>query len=112
MANGNTTEWLSQLQTLLTQLQVSSAGIEQKVDAIKQGMEKLETSLIKMQTATQNQETRLVLLEEKCKRFRSEIPDTLNEDLALVKSQLKNYHRFVWLIFSAVVVTIIKITIG
>ncbi len=108
MTNGNTTEWISQLQTLLTQLQVSSAGIEQKVDAIKQGMEKLETSLIRMQNTTQNQETRLTLLEEKCSR----IPEKLSEDLALVKSQLKNYQRVVWIVFSVVIAGTIKIIMG
>ena len=67
------------------------------------GIEKLEASMEDMKTISASQETRIALIEEKCKRFRSEIPSTLVEDLALMKAQLKNYQRFLWIVASGVV---------
>ena len=83
MPNGNnTTEWVTKLQDALNQLQLSSASVELKIDQLKDSFEKLDTAMQELKNITNNQETRVVLLEEKTAR----IPELLGEDLALIKS--------------------------
>ena len=108
MANGNTQEWISKLQDTLTNLQLSSVSVEQKLDQVKDSVDKLESSVTEMKAVTASQETRLALLEEKCKTFRSEIPDNLSEQLVLIRSQLKAYSRFLWLVVGSVVALAFK----
>jgi len=113
MANGsNTSEWIGKLQDALTQLQISSANVEQKLDQLSSVIEKLEVSMVDMKNITSSQETRITLLEQESKNQASKIPTTLVEDLALMKAQLKNYQRFLWLVTSAVVGLTIKMFIG
>ena len=108
MANGNTQEWISKLQDTLTNLQLSSVSVEQKLDQVKDSVDKLESSVTEMKAVTASQETRLALLEEKCKTFRSEIPDNLSEQLVLIRSQLKAYSRFLWLVVGSIVALAFK----
>ena len=104
MANGtNTNEWIGKLQDCLTSLQISSANVEQKIDQLSVGMEKLEASMEDMKNITSSQETRITLLEQEFKNQTLKIPVTLVEDLALMKAQLTNYQRFLWLVASGVV---------
>ena len=113
MANGsNTSEWISKLQDALTQLQISSANVEQKLDQLSSDIQKLEASMADMKNVTSSQETRITLLEQAAKNQAEKIPVTLVEDLALMKAQLKNYQRFLWLVTSAVVGLTIKMIIG
>ena len=113
MANGsNTSEWIGKLQDALTSLQISSANVEQKLDQLSSVIEKLEGSMADMKNITSSQETRITLLEQETKNQSGKIPVTLVEDLALIKAQLKNYQRFLWLITSAVVGLTIKMVIG
>ena len=109
MANGsNTNEWVGKLQDALTKLQISSANVEQKIDQLTVGMEKLEASMADMKNITSSQETRITLLEQESKNQSLKIPITLTEDLALIKEQLKNYQKFLWLVTCGVVGLIIK----
>ena len=112
MANGtNTHEWVGKLQDALTKLQISSANVEQKIDQLTVGMEKLETSMEDMKNITSTQETRITLLEQESKNQALKIPMTLIEDLALMKEQLKNYQKFLWLVTSGVVGLTVKMII-
>jgi predicted nucleic acid-binding Zn-ribbon protein len=108
MANGNTQEWIAKLQDTLTHLQMSSVSVEQKLDQVKDSVDKLESSVADMKSAAAGQETRLALLEEKCKTFRNEIPDNLSEQLVLIRSQLKTYSRFLWIVVGSVVALAFK----
>jgi chromosome segregation ATPase len=109
MANGsNTTEWITKLQDTLTTLQLSSVSVEQKLDQVKDSVDKLESSVADMKSAAAGQETRLSLLEEKCKTFRNEIPVNLSEQLVLIRSQLKTYSRFLWIVAGGIVALALK----
>tara|TARA_Y100000310_G_scaffold245477_1_gene250461 strand:- start:5375 stop:5713 length:339 start_codon:yes stop_codon:yes gene_type:complete len=109
MPNGNnTTEWVTKLQDALNQLQLSSASVELKIDQLKDSVEKLDIAMQELKSITNNQETRVVLLEEKTAR----IPELLGEDLALIKAQLKTYQRFLWLVAGSVVGLALKMTLG
>ena len=109
MPNGNnTTEWVTKLQDALNKLQLSSASVELKIDQLKDSFEKLDLAMQELKSITNNQETRVVLLEEKTAR----IPERLGEDLALIKAQLKTYQRFLWLVAGSVVGLAIKMILG
>jgi uncharacterized phage infection (PIP) family protein YhgE len=109
MPNGNnTTEWVTKLQDALNKLQLSSANVELKIDQLKDSFEKLDAAMQELKNITNNQETRVVLLEEKTAR----IPELLGEDLALIKAQLKTYQRFLWLVAGSVVGLAIKMILG
>lgn len=113
MANGSTTnEWIGKLQDALTSLQISSSNVEQKLDSLTVEIAKLESSMTEMKNVTNSQETRLTLLEQETKNQSDKIPVTLVEDLALIKAQLKNYQRFLWLVTTAVVGLTIKMLTG
>jgi chromosome segregation ATPase len=113
MPNGTDThEWIGKLQETLTQLQISASNLEQKIDLLTAGMEKLETSMAEMKSITSSQETKLALLEEKCKRLRDQIPEGLSEDLTLMRSQLKNYQKFLWIVATALVAIAVKVVAG
>ena len=104
MANGaSTNEWIGKIQDALTGLQISSANVEQKIDQISVSIDKLEASMAEMKDVTSSQETRITLLEQESKNQSERIPTTLVEDLALMKAQLTNYQRFLWLVASGVV---------
>ena len=97
-------EWSQKLQDSLTEIKISSANVEARLDQLMIGMQKLETSLEEMKNITSNQETRLQLLESHCSR----IPNALGEDFAIMKSQLSSYRRASWMVASVVVGLVIK----
>ncbi len=96
---------LSKLTDSMTDLKVSFGNIEAKLDQMQDGMNKLETSMKKVEEITSNQETRLQLLES----ANSRIPDNLNEELALMKSQLSAYQKFLWLLATSIVGIVFKL---
>ena len=98
MPSSNNEEWVVKLQEALTDLKISSVNVESKLDQLQQGFHKLEVAMEAMKDVTSTQETRIQLLEAHCAR----IPDRLNEDFALVKAQLKNYNRAIWIIATTV----------
>ena len=104
MANGNTEEWLVKLQDSLTDLKLSATNLNTKLDQLTISISKLETSMEDMKNITSNQETRIQLLEAHCAR----IPGRLNEDFALMKSQLKGYRQFLWMSSTVLVGLILK----
>jgi len=104
MANGNTEEWLIKLQDSITQLMLSSSSVESKIDQVVDSVAKLEKSMEDLKNITSNQETRIQLLESHCAR----IPERLNEDFALMKSQLKSYRQFLWMTSSILIGLVLK----
>tara|TARA_B100000700_G_scaffold247491_2_gene276964 strand:- start:2893 stop:3228 length:336 start_codon:yes stop_codon:yes gene_type:complete len=97
-------EWVGKLQESLTEIKVSSANVEAKIEQLMVGMNKLETSLDDMKNITSNQETRLQLLEAHCSR----IPAALGEDFAVMKSQLASYRKVSWMVISVLVGLVVK----
>ena len=98
MASNNSEEWVTKLQESLTDLKISSVNVESKLDQLQQGLQKLEIAMDAMKDVTSTQETRIQLLESHCAR----IPRALNEDFALMKAQLRNYNRVIWIIATTV----------
>ena len=97
-------EWSEKINDSLTEIKISSANVEARLDQLMQGMLKLETSLEDMKNVTSNQETRLQLLEAHCSR----IPSALGEDFAVIKSQLATYRKAIWLVVSVVIGLVVK----
>lgn len=104
MANGSMEDWIVKLQDSLTELKLTANNLDTKLDLLTVSLAKLEISMEAMKDVTSNQETRLQLLEAHCAR----IPDRLNEDFALVKSQLKGYRHFLWMSSTVLVGLILK----
>ena len=97
-------EWVGKLQESLTEIKVSSARVDEKLEQLMAGVAKLETSLEDMKSITSNQETRLQLMEAHCSR----IPAALGEDFAVMKSQLAAYRKVSWMVISVVVGLVVK----
>ena len=104
MANGSTEEWIVKLQDSLTDLKLTATNLDTKLDQLTLGLTKLETAMDSIKNVTSNQETRLQLLESHCAR----IPERLNEDFALMKSQLRSYRQFLWMSSTVLVGLILK----
>ena len=81
-------EWVSKLQDAITEIKISSANIDQKLDQMKEDFAKVETSIAKLSDTTSKQE--------------------LNEDMALIKATLSNYQKFLWILSSGVVGLLLK----
>tara|TARA_Y100000593_G_C4290290_1_gene327891 strand:- start:1203 stop:1535 length:333 start_codon:yes stop_codon:yes gene_type:complete len=97
-------DWSDRIQLALTDIKVSSANVEARLEQLMIGMQKLESSLDEMKNITSNQETRLQLLEAHCSR----IPNTMAEDFAVMKSQLSTYRKVSWMVVSVVLGLVIK----
>ena len=104
MANGTTEDWLIKLQDSITQLMLSFSSVEAKLDQVVDSVAKLEKSMDELKNVTSSQETRIQLLESHCAR----IAEQLNEDFALMKSQLKSYRQFLWMTSSILVGLVLK----
>jgi predicted nucleic acid-binding Zn-ribbon protein len=105
MANGNTEGWISKLQDALTDLKITTTSVETKLDQLKESFDTIQVSISTLTNATNDQETRIVLLESAC----SKIPKTINEDLALIKAQLNIYQKFLWIVTASIVGIIFKL---
>jgi len=107
MSNTNS-EWVSKLQDSLTEIKISSANVESKIEQIVIAIQKLEMSIDDMKNTTASQDTRLALLEERLNSCSSIIPDNLVEDFAIIKSQITSYRKLSWMVSSVVTGLVIK----
>ena len=101
-------EWVSKLQDAITEIKISSANIDQKLDQMKEDFAKVETSIAKLSDTTSKQELRITLIEEKQIAIQQAMPQNLNEDMALIKATLSNYQKFLWILSSGVVGLLLK----
>lgn len=101
-------EWVSKLQDAITEIKISSANIDQKLDQMKEDFAKVEEFISKLSDITSKQEVRLTLLEEKQGVIQSSLPQNLNEDIAIMKSTIANYQKFLWILASGVVGLLLK----
>ena len=108
MSNGSTEEWISKLSNDLTELKIASASVAQKLDIIKEGFEKIEKSMSSLTSATAKQETRITLLEQRLQEIQTNYPQNLNEDFAIIKSQVSGFQKLMWGVSTSMVGLIIK----
>jgi uncharacterized coiled-coil protein SlyX len=101
-------EWVSKLQDAITEIKISSANIDQKLDQMKEDFAKIEEFISKLSDITSRQEVRLTLLEEKQGVIQNSLPQNLNEDLAIMKATIANYQKFLWILTSGVVGLLLK----
>jgi uncharacterized coiled-coil protein SlyX len=101
-------EWVSKLQDSITEIKISSANIDQKLDQMKEDFTRVEESIAKLTDITARQEVRLTLLEEKQAVIQSFLPQNLNEDMAIMKATIANYQKFLWILTSGVVGLLLK----
>jgi len=102
------TEWVSKLQDAITEIKISSANIDQKLDQMKDDFAKVEELISKLTDITARQEVRLTLLEEKQAVIQGSLPRNLNEDLAIMKATISNYQKFLWILTSGVIGLVLK----
>ena len=102
------TEWVSKLQDSITEIKISSANIDQKLDQMKEDFARVESAIEKLSDITGKQEVRLTLLEEKQAVIQSSLPQNLNEDIAIMKATLSNYQKFLWILTSGFVGLLLK----
>lgn len=102
------TEWVSKLQDSITEIKISSANIDQKLDQMKDDFAKVEEAIAKLSDVTTRQEVRLTLVEEKQAVIQSFLPQNLNEDMAIMKATIANYQKFLWILASGVVGLLLK----
>lgn len=101
-------EWVSKLQDAITEIKISSANIDQKLDQMKDDFAKVEESIARLTDLSSRQEVRITLLEEKQAVIQQHLPQNLNEDMAIMKATIANYQKFLWLLASGVVGLILK----
>jgi hypothetical protein len=101
-------EWVSKLQDAITEIKISSANIDHKLDQMKEDFAKVEISIAKLSDISSKQEVRLTLLEEKQGVIQGSLPQNLNEDMAIMKSTISNYQKFLWILTSGVVGLLLK----
>jgi chromosome segregation ATPase len=110
MANGNSnTEWMVKLQESLNDLKISTVSVVAKLDQLNENVAKLEKVMAEIIQITSSQETRISLLEARFNNCQERIPESLLEDLALMKSQLKSYQKFTWMLASGFLAVIVKL---
>ena len=102
------TTWVSKLQDSITEIKISSANIDQKLDQMKDDFAKVEEAIAKLSDVTTRQEVRLTLVEEKQAVIQSFLPQNLNEDMAIMKATIANYQKFLWILASGVVGLVLK----
>ena len=100
--------WVSKLQDAITEIKITSANIDQKLDQMKEDFARVESAIEKLSDITGKQEVRLTLLEEKQSALYQNIPQNLNEDMALMKATIASYQKFLWLLASGVVGLVLK----
>lgn len=101
-------EWVSKLQDSITEIKISSANIDQKLDQMKDDFAKVEEAISKLSDISSKQEVRITLLEEKQVVLQQTIPQNLNEDIAIMKATIANYQKFLWILASGVVGLVLK----
>lgn len=108
MSNGSSDEWVAKLCSDITELKIASASVEQKLDIIRVGFEKIEKSMESLTSATAKQETRITVLEQRVIEIQSNYPQNLNEDFAIIKSQMLGFQKLMWIVSTSMVGLIIK----
>ena len=101
-------EWVSKLQDSITEIKISSANIDQKLDQMKEDFTKVEESIAKLSDISGKQEVRITILEEKLIVIQGFLPQNLNEDMAIMKSTLANYQKFLWILSTGVIGLLLK----
>ena len=101
-------EWVSKLQDSITEIKISSANIDQKLDQMKDDFTKVEESIAKLSDISGKQEVRITLLEEKQAVIQGYLPQNLNEDMAIMKATIANYQKFLWILTTGVVGLLLK----
>jgi uncharacterized coiled-coil protein SlyX len=101
-------EWVSKLQDSITEIKISSANIDQKLDQMKEDFTKVEESIAKLSDISGKQEVRLTLLEEKQAVIQGYLPQNLNEDMAIMKATIANYQKFLWILTTGVIGLLLK----
>jgi len=101
-------EWVSKLQDSITEIKISSANIDHKLEQMKDDFSKVEASISKLSDITAKQEVRISLIEEKQSAIQRDLPQNLSEDMTLMKSTLANYQKFLWIVASGVVGLLLK----
>lgn len=66
------------------------------VDQIQNTLVRLESNITRLETALSGQERRIIILEQT-------VPNSLQTDMALLKSANENLHKFVWITATAAV---------
>lgn len=102
------TTWVSKLQDAITEIKISSANIDQKLDQMKDDFSKVEASISKLSDITARQEVRITLIEEKQSAIQRNLPQNLSEDMAIMKTTLANYQKFLWIVSSGVIGLLLK----
>jgi hypothetical protein len=75
---------------------------------MKDDFAKVEESIAKLSDITARQEVRLTLLEQKQSTIHQNIPQNLNEDMAIMKATIANYQKFLWILTTGVVGLLLK----
>tara|TARA_R110001583_G_scaffold7985_26_gene39089 strand:+ start:1560 stop:1907 length:348 start_codon:yes stop_codon:yes gene_type:complete len=108
MSIGSSDEWVAKLCNDVTELKIASASVAEKLDIIKSGFEKIEKSMESLTSATAKQETRITVLEQRVIEIQSNYPQNLNEDFAIIKSQMLGFQKLMWIVSTSMVGLIIK----
>ncbi|MDB4337477.1 hypothetical protein OAA09_00505 [bacterium] len=101
--------WIPKLQESLIEIKILAANVDTKLDQLSLSVQKLEAGFEELKSVTNSQETRLALLEERWKTCASKLPENLNEDFVLMKSQINTYQRFTWILTTTVFGVVAKI---
>jgi hypothetical protein len=75
---------------------------------MKDDFSKVETSISKLSDITARQEVRITLIEEKQSAIQRNLPQNLSEDMAIMKTTLANYQKFLWIVSSGVIGLLLK----
>ena len=101
-------EWIAKLHESLTEIKILASNVDTKLDQLSLSVQKLEAGFEDLKTVTNSQETRLALLEERWNYCSSMLPENLNEDIVLMKSQLHSYQKFTWMLSATVMGLLVK----
>jgi predicted nucleic acid-binding Zn-ribbon protein len=108
VANGSSTEWMVKLQESLNDLKIGSVGILNKLDQLSENVTKLDVTIEGLKNISSSQETRLSVLEAQVKASCERVPENLNEEFVLMRAQLKNYQKFLWIVAAGLIAVAIK----
>ena len=100
--------WQSKLQDSLTEIKILASNVDSKLDALSVSVQKLEQGFEELKNLTNNQETRIALLEQRLDTCHGMIPPNLSEDVALLKSQIGSYQKFTWALTTGLLGVFVK----
>ena len=100
--------WQSKLQDSLTEIKILASTVDGKLDQLSVSVQKLESGFEELKNLTNNQETRIALLEQRLDSCHSMIPANLSEDVTLLKSQIGSYQKFTWALTTGLLGVFVK----